>query len=340
MTPFHIHGRNAEGALRAALDLLRVDGVHRKSRNGDVVVVPAPVITSYQEPRQRVVFWPERDANPFFHLFESLHMLSGRNDVKFLAQFVPRMKDFSDDGRTFNAAYGHRWREHFGIDQLEVIARRLKKDPDDRRCVLAMWDGHHDLDLNSKDLPCNTHAYVGVSDGRLDLTVCNRSNDTVLGAYGANVVHFTVLHEVLSAMAGYPMGEFRQFTVNLHLYLKEHADLLAHSTTDFDDAYVSSCSALPMVEDARLWMEDLTIFMEDPFCYGFREKFFTNIATPMWAAHAAIRAKTDPDRFDKAMQCLSQMPSDCDWYHAARQWVSRRWENYRRAQADGPRAAA
>ena len=49
------------------------------------------------------------------------------------------MKDFSDDSRTLNAAYGNRWRSYFGEDQIEQIIDILIKNPDDRRAVLQMW---------------------------------------------------------------------------------------------------------------------------------------------------------------------------------------------------------
>jgi hypothetical protein len=53
---------------------------HRKpqgSRAGDVLVAPHPVMSVTSIPTERVLFDPARDANPFFHLFESLWMLAG-----------------------------------------------------------------------------------------------------------------------------------------------------------------------------------------------------------------------------------------------------------------------
>src|SRR5271154_5758040 len=47
-------------------------------------------ITEYEKPDERVLFSQTRDANPFFHFFESLWILAGREDVEFLAQFNPK----------------------------------------------------------------------------------------------------------------------------------------------------------------------------------------------------------------------------------------------------------
>src|SRR5258708_35739439 len=71
-----------------------------QTRNGKCLVVDEPVLISYTHPKERVLFNPVRDANPFFHLYESLWMLAGRNDLKSLAYYCSRMKEFSDDGKT------------------------------------------------------------------------------------------------------------------------------------------------------------------------------------------------------------------------------------------------
>ncbi len=80
--------RNVHEALPEALRFLRQTGVPRDSRNGAVLQAPCPVTTVYRRPDERVLFWPERDANPFFHFMESLWMLAGRNDVAWPADLA------------------------------------------------------------------------------------------------------------------------------------------------------------------------------------------------------------------------------------------------------------
>jgi thymidylate synthase len=112
------------------------------------------VATVYEEPREKVLYCEERDANPFLHFFEALWLLAGRNDVAFLAQFLPRLAEYSDNGRTFHGAYGYRLRTRFGKDQLVEAAARLKKEPDTRQVVLQIWSCEDDLNRPSKDIPC------------------------------------------------------------------------------------------------------------------------------------------------------------------------------------------
>ena len=146
-----------------------------KTRNGVALVLPEPVLTTYRYPCERVLFNKTRDANPIFHLMESIWMLAGRNDVAFLQQFNKRMVEFSDDGKTFNAAYGHRWRKHFKYDQIEEVIKMLQKEPNSRQAVIQMWDVD-DVNKKTKDKPCNTQIVFDLRNTKLNMTVFNRSN--------------------------------------------------------------------------------------------------------------------------------------------------------------------
>src|SRR5262245_49446193 len=106
-----IYAKNVREALPQGLKLLRDCGKEEPSRAGMVRVAPCPVMTVYAEPCDRVLFSPERDANPFFHLAEALWMLAGRKDAEFLNLFVKDFgKRFAEEDGTVHGAYGARWR--------------------------------------------------------------------------------------------------------------------------------------------------------------------------------------------------------------------------------------
>jgi thymidylate synthase len=163
-----------ERLLHALHDNLNVRLVENESRYGHVRQIIGPLVMNYHRPEYRVLGSRLRNCNPFFHLYEALWMLAGRNDVYSVANFAKRMATFSDNGETFHAAYGHRWRQHFGGDQLAAIINTLKENPKSRRCYLQMWNAQDDLvgfDCHpdyldpdgftvpdSKDLPCNVGA--------------------------------------------------------------------------------------------------------------------------------------------------------------------------------------
>src|SRR5690242_8497290 len=155
-----IDAANVNEAWAASKIHLNQHGVKRPSRVSEMIEYPEPVTTKFRFPCERVLFDPTRDCNPFFHFFEGLWMLAGRNDVAWITQFNKRMMSFSDDGVTYHAAYGHRWRHHFDeIDQLAGIVSLLERNHDERRAVLQMWDPTCDLGRVGKDLTCNTAVY-------------------------------------------------------------------------------------------------------------------------------------------------------------------------------------
>ena len=145
--------RNINEAFPLVINMLNLYGNERGSRNGPVLVIPEPVTIHYTNPTERVLFNPIRDCNPFFHLYESLWMLMGRNDVLPLTRYTKQVANYSDDGLTLYGAYGYRWRNHgspyadevAGNDQLKIIVKRLKEDPNDRHSILQMWNYHYDL---------------------------------------------------------------------------------------------------------------------------------------------------------------------------------------------------
>jgi len=220
--PYVIDIRNVHVALPTALYvLLTSTGVSQDSRNGEVFVMEHPVMTVYRKPQERVVFWHERDANPFFHFMEGLGFLGGRYDVEFFATYAKQMAAYSDDGEVLPASYGRRWRSYFDFDQLPWAIKRLRNDPNDRRTVISMWDADVDsmkADNGSKDVPCNTNIFLNIRHNRLDMMVNCRSNDIFWGAYGSNAVHMSMLLEYLASSIGVSIGRYYQNSFNWHAY--------------------------------------------------------------------------------------------------------------------------
>lgn len=222
-----IEARNVNYAFHQGIRLIKDEGLEIPSRNGTTLEVPAPVSTVFQNPWERVLINSVRDANPFFHLMESIWILAGREDVKFLTEFNKRMADYSDDGQVFNAPYGKRIKDHFGYinslglwtinDQLKNVISILKSDPMSRQAVCQIWD-QEDLTKNTKDKACNMSLVFRVRQGKLYLTVYNRSNDMIWGAYGANSVQFSMILEYVAAHLNIPMGEYTHVSNSYHVY--------------------------------------------------------------------------------------------------------------------------
>lgn len=317
--------RNVNEAMEEALWALKSMGEVETPRNGEVLVFPEPVMTTYRRPDERVLFWPARDANPVFHVMESLWMIAGRDDVEFVKYFNSRMINFSDDGRTLNGAYGHRWRNRFGTDQLARLIRHLRAEPNSRRAVLTMWGPQQDLaNLESKDVCCNTHAYFEIRGGKLNMTVLCRSNDLVWGAYGANVVHFSFLQEFVASALDVPLGVYRQFSHNLHLYtelydFKKYIDCPPPIFDPYEANEVRSRSIMDN-NDWGGFLRDCERFCCSPLDLpkGYRHSFFQDVAYPM-----AMVTKSRKEKIGDGRYWAARIGAE-DWQRATMEWIDRR----------------
>jgi thymidylate synthase len=336
-----IQARNVNDAVVGGAQLLKEGGQAQHSRAGGTLEYPEPVCTMYERPLERVLFDPIRDANPFFHLMEALWMLAGRRDVAWLVRFNQRMATYSDDGAIFNAAYGYRWRRQFALktdgeepsDQLDAIIRMLRADPDSRRAVLQIWDAEADLGVPSKDIACNTQAMFKVRGGRLNMTVCNRSNDIVWGCYGANAVQFSMLLEYMAARIGIEPGIYRQVSDSFHAYDDTWPKISGIAERFTGDPYArGEVSVHPLVAapdsfDAELtrWMDsapdelDFERWEREADQATWRNSYFMRVATPIHNSWCAYKSKDH----ETANQWLDRCAAT-DWQRAAREWLRRR----------------
>lgn len=326
-----INANNINDAYPQGLALMRQRGEPHGSRAGGVLELGS-VTTRYQEPCRRVLFDAARDANPFFHLFEALWMLAGREDVALPATFVARMKDYSDDGQNFHSAYGHRWRAFFGRDQLRDLRDMLAKDPSSRRAVLGIWSPEFDLAANSKDLPCNIGAKLEIRQGALNLYVFNRSNDMLWGAYGANVVQFSMLQEYMARWLGVQVGFYEQISTNFHVYLEEwrkreldQMELLPATSNPYDlwvpfpllQSPAEEANFMVDTHEGLAWVQGVRAFNDKP---EWRTAFWQKVAGPMAKAHLLHRQKNTAS----ALRALDN-PDMIDWLAAGKQWLQRRY---------------
>lgn len=327
----HIHGRNINEIFPLGVMNMRNRhyAVEQPSRYGDTIEAVSPVVTTTYRPRERVLFCPKRDANPFFHLIESVWILAGRRDVMPLARVLPRMGEFSDDGVFFHAAYGHRLRHP--VDQIPLVVHELRKNPDSRRAVLQIWDHNRDLNVNSKDIPCNDLIFLKVREGRLHLRVMCRSNDMLWGAYGANTVQFSMLQEFIANLLGIPVGEMVQYSDSFHVYTSGPGGALWNrvkdiSTTAVDpydfsgDSRMSAPEPFPFIVDPDRtigrWTSEANAMLDEfmlgnvPGTMKVTHPFLRTIVQPMMQAFL----ESDPDHLDQRW----------DWHRAGAAWMARR----------------
>lgn len=99
--------------------------------------------------------------------------------------------------------YGNRIREYYGFDALHKFAERLKANPEDRDCYLALWDSNRDIDAD--DAPCLVSMFFRVFDGKLTLTATYRTHNA-LDAWLKNVYGLMKAQEMVADEAGLEPG--------------------------------------------------------------------------------------------------------------------------------------
>lgn len=280
---------NCNDAFKTSVFLLKNAGIPRHSRNGPVLEHAGPVTFSFRYPQQRVLFHKERRINPFLHFFEPLWILAGRNDVKFMTTLVKKFADYSDNGETFAAPYGHRMRKP--IDQIAHAIDRLRVDPDDRRVVLQIRVPE-DITYTGKDTACNMCVALKIRDDALNIHVFNRSNDAIWGgpAGGTNFPQFTMLQEYLAERIGVKIGYYYHTTDSMHVYTNEQWDKIKNSSFP-DVEYPSSYSMFYGVKHKSTDFDwDLETFFNwfdahgEPARGDYITPFFNEVVIPMWLA--------------------------------------------------------
>lgn len=333
-----IEVNNVNEALYEGLNWLSMIGVEETSRNGPVLVAPHPVVTIYRRPDRRVLFSPLRDANPFFHLFEAVWMLAGSNFVESVAFYASQMSQYSNDGETLRGAYGYRWRYAFGYDQLPQIIKQLKDSPDTRQAILTMWSANDLIDTDSLDKPCNMEIVFDCRGGVLNMTVMCRSNDAVWGAYGANAVHMSFLQEYVAASLGIPMGVYRQFSNNFHVYYERedckrliskpgvvHKWDVKYTIHDrYRDGKVSPTPIFAGKFDQGSFLydcEELVSTYKDPVPEkNISNTFLSKVVHPVMVAWLAHKEGDDQE----AIYIVDRFCKSEDWSMACIEWLMRR----------------
>lgn len=211
---------NSSHALPHLMDHLLREGHEVGSRAGRTMEL-THVGIKLERPWQRELLVPGRKHNLAAQIAETAWVLAGRGDVEWLARYLPRAVDFSDDGKVWRAAYGPRLR-HWptngaDVDQLAYVVETLRAAPSSRQAVMTLWDPAVDT-TPGKDIACNNWLNFSSRLGKLDLHVVIRSNDAMWGWSGINAFEWSALQEIVAGLLGLSVGALHFSTTSFHLY--------------------------------------------------------------------------------------------------------------------------
>lgn len=152
---------------------------------------------------------------------EQIWFLMGeKNPDNFLGQFTKIWHDFLEEDGTVGSAYGHRWRHHFGRDQIGDLIKLLEKNQYSRHAVVLAWDPSDD-GLGSgtvkKNVPCPYSFTVNAMGGKLHLHSILRSQDMMLGN-PHDTAGFALLLMILAQRLNLKPGKITVSMSNAHIY--------------------------------------------------------------------------------------------------------------------------
>lgn len=230
-----IYGKSINELVNTAIHNIIDDGIKMNTRNGFALAL-YNIDLILTNPKARHLCLNGRTNNIFGTIGEMFWVLAGQKNIDYhLSFFVPRAKNYSDDGKTWNASYGDRL---WNYNQFKHILMMFKEDGlYTRRATQSIfipgydtYDEYMKREGSMKDIPCNqwiNYFVVPQKDGtnKLHMKVCQRSGDIIFGTGNINIPEFSLIQEMLLCFLQkmFPeekivLGEYIQSVTNLHLY--------------------------------------------------------------------------------------------------------------------------
>lgn len=236
MTIHYFGGESVNSIMIQAFDRLLTQGTETGSRNGAAVFLN-DVEIELTNPRARHLNLIGRKSNIFQLIAETIWVMAGKDELyPYLAHFLPRAPNYSDDGKTWRGAYGPRI---YNFDQLQGVVDTFVNDSEaTRRATVFIHDPAKDAPSvirdtigKTRDTPCNLMMLCYTDrNGEFVTRTIQRSGDAIFGAGSINLFEFSFIHEMLlscvnNALAeknpehsAIQLGPYRHSTVNFHLY--------------------------------------------------------------------------------------------------------------------------
>lgn len=208
-----------------------------------------------------VVLNPQRKLSYVFMAAEALWILRGSDRCDEIVPYNKNIASFSDNGRTFQGAYGPPI-----SSQLGYIVQQLNHDPATRQAVLTIWQPNP---RPSKDIPCTVALTFNIRNNRLNCHAFMRSSDAWLG-WPYDVFNFTMIAALVICRLKantLRLGTLFWTGVSSHLY-EQHVEQaqqclgvnllpqylpLPQEITQNEDALLSLLKAIRDKQDATTW---------------------------------------------------------------------------------------
>jgi len=161
-----------------------------------------------------------RAMYPHIAAAETAWQFMGTKDPSFIMAYAPKLwsKFIEDD--ELKTAYGYRWREHFGRDQLIDALNQLVVNQTNRQLYISAWDPSADglgADNQPKNIPCPVGFSVSRSKDKLHMSVFLRSSDVFVGL-PYDVMGYALTMDAIAASVGITPASLHVTLAHPHIY--------------------------------------------------------------------------------------------------------------------------
>ncbi|GAB2790837.1 thymidylate synthase [Amycolatopsis magusensis] len=170
---------------------------------------------------RRLPLFATRKTNVVFNLAEALWFLGGRDDLRMMIYYAPRMSAYASDGVTIaGAAYGTRlFRPGSGpgsSSAFDATLRMIAQDPDTKRAVIPIFGSHEIGDTTHPDVSCTIAFQLLLRDGALHGVCYMRANDAFHGLV-SDVYSFTFIQELAARLLRVRLGGYAHVVGSMHI---------------------------------------------------------------------------------------------------------------------------
>lgn len=158
-------------------------------------------------------YWPHLAAA------ETAWQFMGTQDPTWILSQAPKIwQDFVEEGK-LKTAYGYRWREHFGRDQLELAMEELQNNPTNRQLFISAWDPAADGlgGPQPKNIPCPLGFSLTRTGDKVHCSVFIRSSDIFVGL-PYDVMGYSLTLAAIAKSVGCVPGTLHVTLAHPHVY--------------------------------------------------------------------------------------------------------------------------
>lgn len=195
-------------------------GVDRGDRTGTGTRALFGVTTTYDCRGGHIPLLVSKRVHTHSVFAELRWMITGDTNAKTLQEKgVTIWDEWAAQNGSLGRIYGAQWRDwegpHGKVDQLRVLLEGLRNNPEGRRHVVTAWNPGELEDMALP--PCHCFFQCFVYDGKLSLSMYQRSADMFLGV-PFNIAGYSTLLILIARALGLEPDKFTHHIGDAHIY--------------------------------------------------------------------------------------------------------------------------